>query len=1176
MKKNLYFLLAFFGIVLLCLHSQGCFHHSGSSTVINNSSSKLLIDNREVSSDTEIDQNFEELSLKISKGSCENGFITVSQTIGNNQNANLRESVSANTLPLFLNIRSNKSNITNNYEIVSKNIYSIKLTNSSKKPMLLSNPAKITFNISNNHPTNRYFAIKKNDNDYTLIAPTQYTSSYLTFETYSLSDWYLVKEKKSSNEEKAPIITLSPSVYTNGKDSNFKNDLEIKVSAPYDASANYLLNLSGRENFPLSYNSLSKSANNSYEINLSSLGQPEISSAIATYTLTVKLQDYVLKDFPAFIIAKAEYTDPSTGISYSSQKRVSFLQGEKESEDNQHPFITSSTPNNNSGITIIPVNEKIKIEFSQSMNPERVEKALKITPSVSGKITSKWSSDDKVLTLSCNFNSFETYQLTIDNTACSKTGINLENDFVLIFGTPKPSTDNTETNTGSSTGNETGSETSTNTGSNTGNETGSETSTNTGSNTGNKTGSETSTNTGSNTGNETGTNTGSNTGNETGSETSTNTGSNTGNETGSETSTNTGSNTGNETGSETSTNTGSNTGNETGSETSTNTGSNTGNETGSETNTNTGSNTEVQYEKPVIISTTPEAYSENVALSTNIKIQFSKEMNKTSVENAISIIPTLSGGISTSWSDNKTLTIKAANNWEPTTSYQINISSAAVDSENQALNDYTYRFKTVLSPLITNIQPGNQQTDILLETPIVIKFSKSMNKSVTQSAISVSPSNNISYSWEDSDKQLTITNSGKWQEDKYIRISIDNNAKDTESIPIANPLSSNFKTVLLPNVVKNKCKPAPNSQSVATNTLITVCFNKTVNHSSAESAFNLRKDNSATSVQGVFSWNENNLVFSPNSKLETGTKYNITILSTYYDSSNLSPEQNITWSFTTATNEGEHWSNLYAQKDDEIGFVTRTDHSMVYFQNYLWIIGGKSNTGSPLKDIYKSSNGISWTLVTDNAAFGARFGHSCTVYNNKIWLSGGIKIDEETGVSYLNDIWNSSDGLNWTLVADSRETYNYEDDPVFSKRAYHNMLTYKNKLWVMLGEDSEGLVGDIWSSTDGITWTDRSKIVVPRKRASAIVFNDPEDSDYESIFVFGGFGKDANNQESALKEKLIFKDKNTNWIKKTNQSFTPRFGSAITVFNNRIWLLNGASGSENNPSYISDGLNSYI
>ncbi len=134
------------------------------------------------------------------------------------------------------------------------------------------------------------------------------------------------------------------------------------------------------------------------------------------------------------------------------------------------------------------------------------------------------------------------------------------------------------------------------------------------------------------------------------------------------------------------------------------------------------------------------------------------------------------------------------------------------------------------------------------------------------------------------------------------------------------------------------------------------------------------------------------------------------------------------------------------------------------------------------------------------------------------------------------------------------------------------MLTYKGKLWVMLGEGPDGLVGDIWSSTDGITWVDRSNIDIPRKNASAIVFNDREDNNYESIFVIGGYGKDSSSQEVSLNELVLFKDKNTNWSKKSeNLGITKFYGSAAVVYNNRIWLIGGETDSVQD-SYVSEAL----
>ena len=415
MKKHQIILVIFFGIVLLaCLQVLGCFHHHSHSTTSesDNTSSKILVDNREVSSETEFEQHFGELALLIQKGSCEDGVLSVSQTIENNTNTNIRNSLIQNSLPLF-NSKAGTSSFNSDFEIVSKNIYSISLTNRNKKQMLLSGPAKLTFSINNDYPTTRYYAVKKNEDSFSLISPNRFTSSNLSFDTYSMSEWFLVKEKKYSQIEKAPVITCSSAVYTNGKDSNFKNDLEVKVSVPYNQAGKYLLNIYGRGNFPLSYNSVNNSASSSYQINLSSLAQPEITSELATYSLTIKLKEYGVNDFPGFIVLKAEYTDPSSGIAYSAQKRISLLQGEKEAENTPNPFIVSSSPKNSNKTEIISVNDKITIEFSQPMDSESVEQALNFNPYVSGNVTTKWSSDFKILTISGSFDYFEIDSLHI-------------------------------------------------------------------------------------------------------------------------------------------------------------------------------------------------------------------------------------------------------------------------------------------------------------------------------------------------------------------------------------------------------------------------------------------------------------------------------------------------------------------------------------------------------------------------------------------------------------------------------------------------------------------------------------------------------------------------------------------------------------------------------------------
>jgi hypothetical protein len=63
----------------------------------------------------------------------------------------------------------------------------------------------------------------------------------------------------------------------------------------------------------------------------------------------------------------------------------------------------------------------------------------------------------------------------------------------------------------------------------------------------------------------------------------------------------------------------------------------------------------------------------------------------------------------------------------------------------------------------------------------------------------------------------------------------------------------------------------------------------------------------------------------------------------------------------------------------------------------------------------------------------------------------------------MNDIWSSSDGITWTQHAPAGGT-------VFSPRQGHDVAVFGGKLWVVGGTGASGDLNDVWSSVDGIAW----------------------------------------------------------------------------------------------------------
>jgi hypothetical protein len=109
-------------------------------------------------------------------------------------------------------------------------------------------------------------------------------------------------------------------------------------------------------------------------------------------------------------------------------------------------------------------------------------------------------------------------------------------------------------------------------------------------------------------------------------------------------------------------------------------------------------------------------------------------------------------------------------------------------------------------------------------------------------------------------------------------------------------------------------------------------------------------------------------------------------------------------------------------------------------------------------DVWSSTDGISWTDVTDSAPWPPRMGHSLVVYDDKMWVLGG---GDHSGLT-LNDVWYSSDGENWTC-ADSSAGW--------TARESQYAAVMNNTIWILAGRSAAGnCFNDVWRmSNQGIS-----------------------------------------------------------------------------------------------------------
>lgn len=213
-----------------------------------------------------------------------------------------------------------------------------------------------------------------------------------------------------------------------------------------------------------------------------------------------------------------------------------------------------------------------------------------------------------------------------------------------------------------------------------------------------------------------------------------------------------------------------------------------------------------------------------------------------------------------------------------------------------------------------------------------------------------------------------------------------------------------------------------------------------------------------------------------------------------------------------SSTDGKNWKLISPQD-----YTTTTKWSprlhfgsnTVYFNNKIWVIGGGMGSGSgDEKEVWSSVDGVNWTLMTNNgpdsinhnvvvfnnkifilnaeldkvsyssdginwsvpypAPWGYRAWASAVVFQNKIWVMGGM----DNGI-FKNDIWSSSDGLNWTHIDTNLSLKGIQNAP-WEARGQHTSLVFNNKIWVLGGCGSNSgcpNITDIWSSPDGINWT---------------------------------------------------------------------------------------------------------
>lgn len=153
----------------------------------------------------------------------------------------------------------------------------------------------------------------------------------------------------------------------------------------------------------------------------------------------------------------------------------------------------------------------------------------------------------------------------------------------------------------------------------------------------------------------------------------------------------------------------------------------------------------------------------------------------------------------------------------------------------------------------------------------------------------------------------------------------------------------------------------------------------------------------------------------------------------------------------------------WVQETANANFSPRNGHSLIEFDGDLYMYGGVEllDNGSYMaaSGIWKSPDGINWDQVQSNAPFYGGISN-ITIFNDKLWI---ITIADGSHAS--NEIWFSEDGENWSLALANAP---------FPVRYSATLYADDEQLYLMGGYtgsgDDESSYEDVWMSSDGIQW----------------------------------------------------------------------------------------------------------
>ncbi|MGB5808976.1 MAG: hypothetical protein WBG86_00525, partial [Polyangiales bacterium] len=207
------------------------------------------------------------------------------------------------------------------------------------------------------------------------------------------------------------------------------------------------------------------------------------------------------------------------------------------------------------------------------------------------------------------------------------------------------------------------------------------------------------------------------------------------------------------------------------------------------------------------------------------------------------------------------------------------------------------------------------------------------------------------------------------------------------------------------------------------------------------------------------------------------------------------------------SSDGAEWTEMTS----DAGWQGRAGLRTVVFRDEMYIFGGSQNDddaiigpGGPQRiyfnDVWRSADGATWEQLTDDAPWDPRAGAVVVVKDDAMVLLGGedgflCEPQPDCELPYFNDVWRSTDGIDWTLVTDAAD---------WSPRPGHQCAVVFDNIVCFGGFGLPENPMDVWVSPDGATWNQVSDSPWNATSVEDIKYDFEAFALDDQIYTFGG------------------------------------------------------------------------